>query len=84
MQTRCSGASTRPGSYYADAAREFETFLQFDPDNAQAHFEAGKLYAERLNDVAKAKVHYKRVIGLQPDHPQAVNIRYWLIRNKVN
>ena len=72
------------GNYYADAASEFETFLQFDPDNAQAHFEAGNLYADKLNDVAKANIHYKRVIGLQPDHPQAVAIRYWLIRNKAN
>ncbi len=72
------------GNYYADAASEFETFLQFDPDNAQAHFEAGKLYAEKLNDVTRANVHYKRVIGLQPGHPQAVTIRYWLIRNKAN
>ena len=72
------------GNYFADAASEFETFLQFDPDNTEAHFEAGKLYAEKLNDVAKANVHYKRVIGLQPGHPQAVTIRYWLIRNKAN
>ena len=72
------------GNYYANAAGEFETFLQFHPDNAQAHFEAGNLYADKLNDVAKANIHYKRVIGLQPDHPQAVTIRYWLIRNKAN
>jgi len=72
------------GNYYADAASEFETYLQFDPDNVQAHFEAGKLYAGKLNDVARASVHYKRVIGLQPGHPQAVTIRYWLIRNKAN
>jgi len=76
--------SLAQGNYYADAASEFETYLQFDPDNAQAHFEAGKLYAEKLNDVARASVHYKRVIGLQPGHPQAVTIRYWLIRNKAN
>ena len=72
------------GNYYAAAARELETFLQFDPDNAQAHFEAGRLYAQELNDVARAAVHYKRVIGLKPGHPQAVTIRYWLIRNKTN
>ena len=72
------------GNYYAAAARELETFLQFDPDNAQAHFEAGRLYAQKLNDVARAAVHYKRVIGLKPGHPQAVTIRYWLIRNKTN
>ncbi len=72
------------GNYYAAAAREFETFLQFDPDSVPGHFEAGKLYADKLNDVARAGIHYKRVIGLQPDHPQAVTIRYWLIRNKAN
>jgi len=72
------------GNYYAAGARELETFLQFDPDNAQAHFEAGRLYAQKLNDVARAAVHYKRVIGLEPGHPQAVTIRYWLIRNKTN
>ena len=72
------------GNYYAAAAAELETFLQFDPDNAQAHFEAGRLYAQELNDVARAAVHYKRVIGLKPGHPQAVTIRYWLIRNKTN
>ena len=72
------------GNYYADAASEFETYLQFDPDNVQAHFEAGKLYAGKLNDVARASVHYKRMIGLQPGHPQAVTIRYWLIRNKAD
>lgn len=72
------------GNYYAAAARELETFLQIDPNNAQAHFEAGRLYAQKLNDVARAAVHYKRVIGLKPGHPQAVTIRYWLIRNKTN
>ena len=72
------------GNYYAAAAAELETFLQFNPDNAQAHFEAGRLYAQELNDVARAAVHYKRVIGLKPGHSQAVTIRYWLIRNKTN
>ena len=72
------------GSYYAAAAHELETFLQLDPDHAQAHFEAGRLYSQKLNDVARAAVHYKRVIGLKPGHSQAVTIRYWLIRNKTN
>ena len=76
--------SLAQGNYYADAARELETYLQSNPDSAQAHFEAGRLYAQKLNDVARAAVHYKRVIGLKPGHPQAVTIRYWLIRNKTN
>ncbi|MBO61430.1 MAG: hypothetical protein CMO63_05615 [Verrucomicrobiales bacterium] len=76
--------SLKQGTYYADAAKELETYLQFDPNSVRAHLEAANLYAERLHDVAKAAIHYKRVIGLKPEHPQAVDIRYWLIRNKAN
>ena len=72
------------GNYYADAVQELETFLQFDPNSVQGHLEAGNIYAEKLRDIEKAAIHYKRVIGLNPDHPQAVNMRYWLIRNKAN
>ena len=72
------------GNYFAEAANELETFLQFDPNNIQAHLEVGKLYAEKLRDIEKAAIHYKRAIGLDPEHPEAVNMRYWLIRNKAN
>ena len=72
------------GNYFAEAANELETFLQFDPNNIQAHLEVGKLYAEKLRDIEKAAIHYKRAIGLNPEHPEAVNMRYWLIRNKAN
>ncbi|MBD51153.1 MAG: hypothetical protein CMB08_04455 [Euryarchaeota archaeon] len=72
------------GNYYADAATELETFLQFDPNSIQGHLEVGRLYAEKLRDIEKAAIHYKRAIGLNPEHPEAVNMRYWLIRNKAN
>ena len=72
------------GNYYAEAAIELETFLQFDPNSIQGHLEVGKLYAEKLRDFEKAAIHYKRAIGLNPEHPEAVNMRYWLIRNKAN
>ena len=72
------------GNYYADAAIELETFLQFDPNSIQGHLEVGRLYAEKLRDIEKAAIHYKRAIGLNPEHPEAVNMRYWLIRNKAN
>ena len=72
------------GNYFAEAANELETFLQFDPNNIQAHLEVGNIYAEKLRDIEKAAIHYKRAIGLNPEHPEAVNMRYWLIRNKAN
>ena len=54
----------------------------------KAHLEAANLYAEKLYDVAKAAIHYKRVIGLNPEHPQAEEIRDWLnlanIKNSIS
>jgi tetratricopeptide (TPR) repeat protein len=72
------------GNYFAEAANELETFLQFDPNNIQGHLEVGKIYADKLRNIEKAAIHYKRAIGLNPEHPEAVNMRYWLIRNKAN
>ena len=72
------------GNYFAEAANELETFLQFDPNSIQGHLEVGKIYADKLRNIEKAAIHYKRAIGLNPEHPEAVNMRYWLIRNKAN
>ena len=71
------------GNYFSDAAIELEGVLAANPDDINAHLMIGNLYAQKLFDFAKARNHYKRVIGLAPEHPQAVNIRYWLVRNGV-
>ena len=72
------------GNYFAEAAYELETFLQVDPNSIQVHLEVVKIYADKLRNIEKAAIHYKRAIGLNPEHPEAVNMRYWLIRNKAN
>jgi protein O-GlcNAc transferase len=61
-----------------DAARELERILAARPDEARAHFAVAKLYAEPLARVDLARAHYRKVLQLDPQHPQATAIRYWL------
>ncbi len=65
-------------NFLLDAADELSRLLANQPNNANAHFSLGKLYAERLARLDLARTHYRKVLELQPRHPQAATIRYWL------
>jgi tetratricopeptide (TPR) repeat protein len=69
------------GSYYEDAAHELEKVLQEKPEEARAHFTVANLYAEKLGQPSLARSHYRRLLQLEPQHPQATAIRYWLAAN---
>jgi tetratricopeptide (TPR) repeat protein len=71
----------KAGGYALDAAAELETLLAAAPDEVRAHLVLGNLYAEQLQDRGRARVHYQRVLELDPRHPQATQIRYWLVAN---
>lgn len=62
-----------------DAARELERILAAKPDETRAHLILGNLYAEPLKNVNRARRHYQKVLELDPRHPQATAIRYWLV-----
>jgi tetratricopeptide (TPR) repeat protein len=64
-----------------DAADELEKLLALHPDEARGHLTLGNLYAERLGDKTRARLHYNRVLQLDPRNPQAQAIRYWLVAN---
>ncbi|MBI4657681.1 MAG: tetratricopeptide repeat protein [Verrucomicrobia bacterium] len=65
-------------SYFTDAANELKRVLADHPNDAKAHFALAKLCAERLSQVNSAREHYQRVLSLDPRHPEATAIRYWL------
>jgi len=67
--------------YPRDAANELEKLLDANPTQARAHFNLGHLYADKLRERAKARACYLRVLELDPQHPQATAIRYWLEAN---
>ena len=68
----------KKGRHFNEAASELQTIIDNRPDDVDAHFELAKLYANQLGDAESARRHYKRVLELNPNHPQAVSIRYRL------
>ena len=71
----------RSSGYNLDAAEELKKILAASPNDVPAHLDLANLCAQSLHDVAQARQHYLRVLEMQPDHPQANNIRYWLSAN---
>jgi tetratricopeptide (TPR) repeat protein len=64
--------------YHDTAAQELETLLAAYPNEIRAHLTLGNLYATRLKDDRKAREHYRRLLELDPQHPQAGPVRFWL------
>lgn len=68
----------KQSGYPVDAANEFEKVLAISPNEIRAHLALGNLYAQQLQQPAKARQHYQKVLDSQPNHPQAEAIRHWL------
>ena len=82
IEARYNFALTLKAAGYApDAAAELERILAAAPDEMRAHLVLGNLFADSLRDSRQARVHYQRLLELDPRHPQATNIRYWLVAN---
>jgi tetratricopeptide (TPR) repeat protein len=64
-----------------DAANELEKLLARHPSEARIHLRLGNLYAGPLRDPSRTRQHFRRVIELDPRHPQASAIRFWLEAN---
>lgn len=71
----------KAAGYPADAAEELRKVLAANPDEVRAHLALANLCAQSLHDVPQARQHYLRVLELQPDNPQAGDIRFWLSAN---
>ena len=64
-----------------DAADELERLLAGHPDEARAHLTLANVCARELAEPQRAREHYLRVLQLNPKHPQAAAIGYWLMGN---
>ncbi len=71
----------KASGYPADAADELKKILAANPDEVRAHLALANLCAQSLHDFAQARQHYLRVLELQPNNPQAADIRFWLSAN---
>ena len=68
-------------NYPIDAAGELEKLLAKSPNDANAHYALGNIYAQQLRQPAKAREHYQKVLELNPSFPQASAIHDWLWAN---
>ncbi len=71
----------RDAGYWLDVVNELEKLLAASPEEARAHFALGNLFAQKLREPQRARPHYLKVLEVEPRHPQAASIRYWLAAN---
>lgn len=67
---------------YQGAAEAFEKALEANPRNSAAHLELGILNEERFGNFAAAIYHYEKFLRLNPNSPQAANLRGRLVTCK--
>ncbi len=65
----------------ADAADELKKILTANPADVRAQLARANLCAQALREPAQARAHYLKVLELDPNHPQAADIRFWLSAN---
>jgi tetratricopeptide (TPR) repeat protein len=71
----------KSAGYATDAVNELKKIVAANPDEARAQLALGNLYAEQMRDPARARQHYLKWLELDPQNPQATNIRFWLSAN---
>jgi tetratricopeptide (TPR) repeat protein len=71
----------KAAGYAPDAAAELKKVLAVKSDEVRAHLALANLCAQSLHDPAQARVHYLKVLELDPKNPRATDIRYWLVAN---
>jgi len=71
----------KQANYTTDAANELERLLAASPNEVRAHLALANLYAQQLNQPAKARPHYLKVLELAPRHSQVSAIQFWLASN---
>jgi len=67
--------------YAPDAADELKKLLAASPGDVRLQLALGNLYAQSLRDTAQARLHYLKVLELDPNNPRASDIRFWLAAN---
>jgi len=71
----------RGAGYIPDAINQFKKVLDARPDYTGADLALANIYAQTLHETALARQYYLKVLVLDPQSPQAANIRFWLAAN---
>ncbi len=71
----------KQGGYVTDSASELERLVARSPSESRAWLALGNLYARDLNQPARARQCYEKVLETDPRNPQAPAIRDWMLGN---
>jgi len=71
----------KAAGYAPDAAEQLKKILSSNPNEVRAHLALANICAQQLRDNAQARVHYQKVLDLDPQNEQAPNIGNWLMAN---
>jgi tetratricopeptide (TPR) repeat protein len=71
----------KAAGFVPDAANELKKILAANPGETRAHLALANIYAQSLHETALARRHYLEVLELDPNSPQASDIRFWLAAN---
>lgn len=77
--TAAAGLRLAQQGKYREAEKMFLKALSENPADATIHFNLGLLYDQGLNSPAKALLHYKRYLELQPNAADAGQVRAWVL-----
>jgi tetratricopeptide (TPR) repeat protein len=68
----------KQGGFAQDAVDELGRIVERQPGEARAHLSLANLYAYYLLKPKLAREQFTKVLELQPEHPQAEDIKLWL------
>lgn len=68
----------KKAGYMRDAAIQLIRILEENPGETRVHFTLANIYAQQLRLNTEAMRHYRKVLELNPQHPQAGEIRKWI------
>jgi Flp pilus assembly protein TadD len=71
----------RRANYPQDAVNELKALLDETPNEARAHLALGNLYAQVMNKPEAAASNYQKALELNPQMPQAAQVRAWLAQH---
>jgi tetratricopeptide (TPR) repeat protein len=71
----------KAAGYAPDAVDQLKKILSSNPNEVRAHLALANICAQQLRDNAQARVHYQKVLDLDPQNEQASNIGNWLMAN---
>ena len=76
------GVSFTKAKLFDEAINAYEKSLEFDPDNPEAHYNLGLLFANVKGQPEEAVVHYRKYLQLKPDAEDKDEVEAWIAKLK--